>query len=123
MSDEGIAIEDDFADDDFVEVSGIVGADDPKNERPKRDSLYDFEGEPVSRTKAKVTSAANLEVNDGIYRVDDTVKLVVECRVVGVDHKVASDGKIERVHTFKAIDSLMIDWNIDIDDLRDGLAP
>ena len=53
--------------------------------------------------------------------MDETVRLVVECRVVGIDHKVNPAGKLERVHNFKAIDSVVIDWQLDLEALRDGL--
>lgn len=80
-----------------------------------------FEGEPVAGTKAKLSSVGGLEVGDKAFRMDETVRMVVECRVVGVDHKVNPDGKLERVHHFKAIDSIVIDWKLDLDTLREEL--
>ena len=83
-------------------------------------SIPAFEGEEVAATKGKITSVAGLEVGDQVFRMDETVRLVVECRVVGVDHKVNTQGKLERVHNFKAIDSVVIDWQLDLEALRDG---
>ena len=81
-----------------------------------------FEGEEVVETKAKITSVAGLEVGDRVFRMDDSVKLVVEARVVGIHHQANSHGKLERIHTLKAIDSLVIDWGMDMDALRDALS-
>lgn len=80
--------------------------------------LYLFEGEAVHRTKAKLTSASGLDIDDAVFRVDDVVRFVVEARISGVDHKIAADGKIERVHTAKAVDAVVIDWDLDITTLR-----
>lgn len=81
-----------------------------------------FEGEEVAFTKARIISLSTLEVGDETFRMDQVVRLVVEAKVVGIDHKVNADGKLERVHTLKAVDSVVIDWNQDLDALRDGLA-
>lgn len=80
-----------------------------------------FEGEEVVATKAKITSVSGLEVGDRVFRLDESVKLIVECRVIGVDHKPNGGGKLERVQLLKAIDSLVIDWVMDLDSLRDAL--
>ena len=53
--------------------------------------------------------------------MDQVVRMVVECRVVGIDHKVNQQGDLERVHMMKAVDSIVIDWNADLDTLREGL--
>lgn len=82
-----------------------------------------FEGEEVSATKGKITSVSGLEVGDQVFRMDETVRLVVECRVIGIDHKVNPSGKLERVHNFKAIDSVVIDWQLNLETLRDGGTP
>lgn len=79
-----------------------------------------FEGEEVSATKGKITSVNGLEVGDQVFRMDETVRMVVECRVIGIDHKVDPAGKLVRVHNFKAIDSVVIDWKLDLESLRDG---
>lgn len=97
-------------------VHSIQGQEFPPSDIPR------FEGEEVTGTKAKISSVTGLDVADQVFRMDETVRLVVECRVVGVDHKVTPDGKLERVHNFKAIDSVVIDWKLDLDSLRDGLA-
>lgn len=80
-----------------------------------------FEGEEVTFTKAKVTSVSGLEIGDQVFRLDQVVRMVVEARVVGIDHKVNADGKLERVHNMKALDSIVIDWKADLDSLREGL--
>lgn len=80
-----------------------------------------FEGEEVNFTKATITSVSGLEIGDQSFRMDQVVRMVVEARVVGIDHKVNNDGKLERVHRMKALDSIVIDWNADLETLRDGL--
>lgn len=93
-----------------------------ETERASEEFLYEFEGHPVHFTKAKVTSVAGLEIGDAIFRVDDVVRMFVECRVVGIDHKTNDKtGKMERVHLMKAVDSLVVDWGMDIDQLREAL--
>ena len=85
-------------------------------------SIPAFEGEEVAATKGKITSVSGLEVGDQVFRLDETVRMVVECRVIGIDHKVNAAGKLERVHNFKALDSVVIDWKLDLESLRDGLS-
>lgn len=80
-----------------------------------------FEGQDVSFTKGKITSVGGLEIGDQVFRMDQVVRMVVECRVVGIDHKVNAQGDLERVHLMKAVDSIVIDWNADLDTLREGL--
>lgn len=80
-----------------------------------------FEGEEVQATKAKITSVGGLEIGDRVFRLDQTVKLIVEARVDGIDHKQTASGKIERIHLLKAIDSTVIDWALDMDALRAAL--
>lgn len=99
----------------------------PDPEQPDRqlgdrpDTIPNFEGEEVFSTKAKITSVAGLEVGDRVFRMDESVKLVIEARVVGIDHKPNPQGKLERVHLLKAIDSLVIGWGMDMDALREAL--
>lgn len=89
---------------------------------PDQVIIPNFEGQEVSFTKGKITSVSGLEVGDQVFHMDEVVRMVVECRVVGVDHKVNPAGKLERVHLMKALDSIVIDWNLDLEQLRDGLA-
>jgi hypothetical protein len=88
-------------------------------DRPQQ--IPHFEGEEVVATKGKITSVAGLEIEDRVFRLDESVKLVVEARVVGIEHKPNNAGKLERVHTLKAIDSLVVDWALDMDALREAL--
>lgn len=81
-----------------------------------------FEGEEVVATAAKITSVNGLEIEDLVFRMDESVKLVIEARVVSVDHKPNKDGKLVRVHILKAFDSLVIDWSLDMDGLRQALG-
>lgn len=97
-----------------MSIVDVVGYDEEPSDDLEDEELYFFEGEKVSRTKGKVTSAANLEVGDKIFKVDEVVRLVIEARVAGVDHRVANDGKIERVHTLKVFDATVIDWDFDL---------
>lgn len=85
---------------------------------PAPSDIPDFEGQHVAFTKAKITSVGGLEVGDRTFRLDETVRLVVEVQVTGVDHKVNSQGKLERVHLMKAVDSVVIDWGLSLDALR-----
>lgn len=80
-----------------------------------------FEGEEVVFTKAKIVSSGGLEVGDEVFRMDQIVRLVVECRVSGVNHKPNRDGKLERIHTLQVLDSVVIDWNADLSALQEGL--
>ncbi len=77
--------------------------------------IPDFEGKEVEFTAAKITSVAGLEIDDAVWRVDDYIRMVVECRVVAVHHSVnEKTGKLGRVHTIKAIDSKVLsDWDSD----------
>lgn len=102
-----------------MSIVDVVGFDvDDGDELSQDVELYQFEGEGVARTKGKVTSAANLEVGDQVFKVDEVVRLVIEARVAGVDHRVANDGKIERVHTLKVFDATVIDWDVDLARLK-----
>lgn len=83
--------------------------------------IPDFEGEAVAATKGKITSVGGLEIGDRTFKMDESVRMVVEARVVGIDHRVNATGKLERVHTLKAIDSAVIDWQMDLDALRAAL--
>jgi len=75
-------------------------------------TLPQFEGKDVEYTGAKITSVGSLEIDDAVWPVDHYVRMVVECRVVGIDHKVnEKTGKLGRVHVLKAIDSKVIDWD------------
>lgn len=104
-------------------VYAFAPNDDPEPEPTPSSSIPSFEGAEVSFTKAKVTSTTGLEIGDKVFRMDETVRLVVETRVVGVDHKVnPTTGKLERVHLMKALDSVVVDWNLDIDQLREALS-
>jgi hypothetical protein len=93
-------------------------ADQPVSDTP---AIPDFEGVKVDLTKARVTSTNRLEIDDRVLRMDDTVKLLIECRVQGVDHKVNPSGQLERIHLLKAMNSLVLDWDMDLDELREHL--
>lgn len=82
-----------------------------------------FEGNEVVATKAQITSVSALEVGDRVFAMDEIVKVVVAGRVQNVQHKVnQTTGKLERVHTIKAVDVLVLDWDVDLDTLREGLT-
>ena len=67
-----------------------------------------FEGQEVSFTKAKVSSVSGLEINDAVMKMDDMVEMRITGRILGVDHKVNAQGKLERVHLIKAIETDLI---------------
>lgn len=81
-----------------------------------------FEGHEVKATKAQVTSVSALEIADSVFRMDEIVKMVVEGRVINVQHKVNAKGDLERIHTVKAIDALVLDSDMDLDTIREGLS-
>lgn len=83
--------------------------------------IPNFEGEEVVATLAKITSVAGLEIEDRVFRMDETVRLVIEARVIDVGFKPNSAGKLVRVHLLKAIDSMIVDWALDMDGLREAL--
>lgn len=92
-----------------------------QGERHPTAAIPRFEGEEVVATTAKITSVSALEIGDQVFRIDQVVRLVVEARVSNVSHKVQPDGGLVRVHTMQALDSVVINWNTDLDALRDGL--
>ena len=74
-------------------------------------TLPQFEGKEVEFTAAKITSVAGLEIEDSVWPMDHYVRMVIEARVVGIDHKVnEKTGKLGRVHLLKAVDSKVIPW-------------
>ncbi len=80
--------------------------------RPIR--LPAFEGQPVEFARVKLSGVTGLDVGDHVNRIDDVVKLVVEGRVVRVDHVVDDkSGRLIRVHTIKAVDVVQLNWNTD----------
>jgi hypothetical protein len=81
----------------------------PEYTPPRDEVIADFEGAPVHFAKAKVTSAAGLEVGDKILKIDDKVVLVLELRCTGVEHKVdQNSGKMTRLQTLRAIDAFVV---------------
>lgn len=79
---------------------------------PNPHKIPAFEGQEVEFTKAKLTSVNALEVDDKTFHLDQFARLLVECRVVRVDHVVnEKTGKLERVHTFKAVDAQVVPWD------------
>ncbi len=75
--------------------------------------LPDFEGLPVELTRLRLISASDLELSDDPMRIDDVVRLYVEGRVTRVEHVVADNGKIKRVHTVKVVDAITLPWDFD----------
>lgn len=90
--------------------------------KPAQGGIPNFEGQEVAFTKGKITSAANLEIDDSVFRLDDIVQVLVETRVTGIDHKVNErSGKMERIHTFKAIEAIVLPEGTPIEALRTRL--
>lgn len=85
---------------------------------PASSEIPKFEGEEVAFTKAKITSVGALEIGDRSFHIDQIVRLVVEARVDAVSHRTNDDGKLERVHTLKALDSYVVDWDLDLEKLK-----
>lgn len=75
------------------------------------DEIPRFEGKQVHFAQAKVTNIGGVHMDDEVFAVDDTVRLVVDCRVVAVDHKVNEvSGKLGRYHLLKAVDSRVVPY-------------
>jgi hypothetical protein len=82
--------------------------------------LPDFEGQPVDFTRVKLSSVSKLEAGEQFSRIDDTVRMFVEGRVVRVDHVVDElTGKLMRVHTVKVVDAIQLPWDFDAGQLDD----
>lgn len=90
----------------------------PDARMPVRVNIPTFEGMAVDHTKARITSIARLDIDDAVYRLDESVRVVVTCQVAGIDHKANADGDLERVHLLKAIDATIIGWDVDVSDLK-----
>lgn len=80
----------------------------PEYQPPRDEVIGDFEGAPVHFAKAKVTSAAGLEIGDKILKIDDKVVLVMELRCNDIDFKVDQNtGRVTRLQGLKAIDAFV----------------
>lgn len=74
--------------------------------------LPDFEGHPVDVARIKLTSVSDLEGPVDANRIDDIVRMVVEGRVVRVDHVVdEASGRLRRVQTVKVLDAVQVPWS------------
>lgn len=74
-------------------------------------AIPDFEGQSVATTKLKITSTVALDV-DGVFRMDDIIRITVEARVSQVHHNVNErSGHLERVHLAKALAVETAPWN------------
>ena len=96
-------------DDHHPEYDGVVNA-------VITGGLPEFEGQPVDFSRLKLTAASDLEgPEDEPMRIDDVVKLVVEGRVVRVDHVVdQASGKLKRVQHIKVVDAVQIPWDTEV---------
>jgi hypothetical protein len=73
-----------------------------------------FEGQPVESALIKLAAVSKLDAGAGWSRIDDTVRMYVEGRVVGVHHSVDEPtGKLMRVHTIKVVDAIQLPWDFD----------
>lgn len=74
--------------------------------------LPSFEGKAVEATRVLLYSTNGLDFDNAVLRHDDIVKVVLECRVMDVDHKInQTTGKLERIHKIKPIDGDIVPWN------------
>lgn len=71
-----------------------------------------FEGKPVEATRLKVTTAGGgLEI-DGVLRMDDIIRVVIEARVSQINHQVnESTGGLIRHQSAKVISAELTPWN------------
>jgi hypothetical protein len=66
-----------------------------------------FEGADVHAATLKVSGTVSL--SDVVAHVDDVIEVVVQCRVVGVNHVVhTASGQLFRVQTATAIDARLV---------------
>jgi len=79
-----------------------------------------FEGQSVDAVNMKVSGATSVDADDVVVSMDDRVRLVVECRVVGVHHYVNNNGDLVRQQILKAADAELTPWNPD-DPKDDGV--
>ena len=101
--------------DDFVEKA--------VDEKPPSKCIPFFEGQIVDFTKALFTSGTNLEINDAVFRTDEIAQFVVEARCAGVNHKVnEKTGAMERVHSMKVLDVLVIPFETTVEQLREKVS-
>lgn len=71
-----------------------------------------YEGKPVDGARLKVTTAGpGLEV-DEVLRIDDIVRVVIEARVSGIDHKVNErTGALIRHQSLRVIAAELLPWD------------
>lgn len=71
-----------------------------------------FEGKPVEATTLKVTTAGSgLEI-DGVLRMDDIIRVVVEARVSDIRHLVNErTGALIRHQSARVITASLIPWD------------
>ena len=63
-----------------------------------------FEGKTVDASALRMSTSAALELDDVVLRVDDIIQIVIEARVMSVNHIVhEASGRLIRVHTAKAV--------------------
>lgn len=71
-----------------------------------------FEGKPVEGARLKVSTATQGLDVDVVLRMDDIVRLVIEARVSGVDHKVNErTGALIRHQSIKVIAAELAPWD------------
>lgn len=75
-----------------------------------------FEGKPVDSCLLKLVNSPNLDLSGVVLHVDDIIKIVVEARVVGVNHVVHEPtGTLVRLQTAKPIDAHIEPFNPEYD--------
>lgn len=68
-----------------------------------------FEDHTVHAAHLKLSIPASVELPDVVVHVDDTVYVLVEAKVTGVNHSVhAPTGHLVRVQTAKAVDCQVV---------------
>lgn len=80
-----------------------------------------FDEYAVADTSAKITSVGALDIDGAVFNIGEMVKIVIEARVIGVDHELdKTERHLIRKHKLTALDVVVVDWNIDLGELRDG---
>ncbi len=97
----------------------LAALPDPTDEtnEAELDVIPAFEGHEVHGTKLRLVSALALEIDDRVLRHDHIVRLAVEARIVGVDHRVNDrNGSLDRIHTAKVLEVEFLPWTPGEDD-------
>lgn len=82
------------------------------------DIMPEFEGQKVFGSTLKLTST-DLEMPNYAFKQGEIVKLVVEARVVRINHSDDNkDDQLMRNQILKAIHAAVVSWDVEVEDLK-----